>query len=132
MLYAIIDSVMAINPATIVKGARTRARLTQRELAARAGTAQSVVARIELGQSSPSLETLSRLLTAAGYAIEANLVATTPDDPVIDAYKRDIDRTLLRRNLEKSPEERVKSLQSFARFADEVRRAGIKARARAE
>lgn len=33
----------------------------------------------------------------------------TPEarDPVVEAYKRDLDLTLLRRNLRKSPEERI-------------------------
>ena len=121
---------MAIDSGMILREARTRARLTQRELAKRAGSAQSVVARIERGHSSPTLEMLSRLLAAAGYEVETNLMPRVPDDPVTDAYKRDIDRTLLRRNLEKSPEERVRSLQSLARFAEEARNAGLKARAR--
>ncbi|MGH2795715.1 MAG: hypothetical protein ACRDKG_15590 [Actinomycetota bacterium] len=42
-------------------------------------------------------------------------VALDPD-PVIEAYKRDVDRTLLRENLKLSPEERVLKLQDFVRF----------------
>ena len=45
---------------------RTRAGLTQAELARRAGTSQSAVARYESGAASPSVSTLSRLLRAAG------------------------------------------------------------------
>jgi len=45
-------------------------------------------------------------------------------DPVTEAYKRDVDRTLLRENLRKSPEERVLALMSLQRLADEARRAG--------
>jgi hypothetical protein len=33
-------------------------------------------------------------------------------DPVIEAYKRDIDRTLLRENLKLTPAERLRKLQS--------------------
>ena len=50
-------------------------------------------------------------------------------DPVIDAYKRDIDRTLLRQNLRKSVEERVLALMALQRLAEEARRAGESRRA---
>jgi len=45
-------------------------------------------------------------------------------DPVIELYKQGIDRTLIRENLRRTPEERVRALQSLQRFADELRRAG--------
>jgi len=41
--------------------------------------------------------------------------------PVIEAYKKDVDRTLLRENLKLSAEERVKKMIAVLRFADEVR-----------
>jgi transcriptional regulator with XRE-family HTH domain len=112
----------------LLREARTRAGLTQRELARRAGTAQSVVARIEGGQSSPTLDTLARLLAATGFNIDMELVARPTADPLIEAFKRDIDRSLLRRNLEKTVDERVRSLQALSRLADEAHRAGRAAR----
>ena len=45
-------------------------------------------------------------------------------DPVIDAYKRDVDRTLLRENLKLMPEERLLKLQDFVRFLSDLRSAG--------
>ena len=45
-------------------------------------------------------------------------------DPVIEAYKKDVDRTLLRENLKLTPEERLRKLIELQAFADEVRRAG--------
>lgn len=48
----------------------------------------------------------------------------SPVDPVIEAYKRDIDRTLLRDNLRKSVQERVEALMALQRLAAEARRAG--------
>lgn len=45
-------------------------------------------------------------------------------DPVVEAYKKDIDRTLLRENLRLSPEERLRRLIAFLRFSAELRRAG--------
>jgi len=49
-------------------------------------------------------------------------------DPVVEAYLRDVDRTLLRRNLALSHEERLQQLQSLARLAEELGRAGKSAR----
>ena len=46
-------------------------------------------------------------------------------DPVIEAYKRDVDRTLLRQNLMRTPAERWETLARAARLAAEIRRAGV-------
>lgn len=45
-------------------------------------------------------------------------------DPVVDLYMRDVDRTLLRRNLSLTPQQRLEQLQALARLAEELRRAG--------
>ena len=51
--------------------------------------------------------------------------ASGPDaDPVVEAYKRDIDHTLLRQNLRRSVTERVANLIALNRLAEEARRAG--------
>jgi hypothetical protein len=44
-------------------------------------------------------------------------------ESVIEAYKKDIDRTLLRENLKRSVEERLRDVMRLQRFADEWRRA---------
>jgi hypothetical protein len=49
-------------------------------------------------------------------------------DPVIQAYKRDIDRTLLRENLKLTPAQRLEKLVRFASFASSLRQAGEHAR----
>ena len=54
--------------------------------------------------------------TIAGQALEP--------DPVVDAYKRHIDRTLLRQNLQRTVTERVENLMALQRLAAEARRAG--------
>lgn len=51
-----------------------------------------------------------------------------PPDPVLEAYKKDVDRTLLRENLKLSVEERLSKLIELQRFAEELRRAGREAR----
>jgi len=45
-------------------------------------------------------------------------------DAIIEAYGRDVDRTLLRENLRLSPEERVRELMAVLEAAEEFRRAG--------
>lgn len=49
-------------------------------------------------------------------------------DPVIEAYKKDVDRTLLRGNLRLTPAERAEKFADAARFAHELREAGRRAR----
>lgn len=51
-------------------------------------------------------------------------------DPVVEAYKKNIDRILIRENLKLTVEERFRKAMALARFADELRRAGRATRAR--
>jgi len=52
-----------------------------------------------------------------------------PDpDPVVEAYKKDIDRTLIRENLKLTVTERFQKAMALQRFAEEMRRAGREAR----
>ena len=50
--------------------------------------------------------------------------STTWRDLVIETFKRDVDRTLLRENLKLTPTERVLKLIDFVQFLTEVRAAG--------
>ena len=45
-------------------------------------------------------------------------------DPVIEFYKRDVDRTRLRENLARTVEERLAQLVDMQRLHEEARRAG--------
>ena len=49
-------------------------------------------------------------------------------DPVIEAYKKDIDRTLIRENLKRTVEQRMENLVALQRFAEELREAGRRAK----
>jgi hypothetical protein len=51
-------------------------------------------------------------------------------DALIEAYKKDVDRSLLLANLRLTAEERIVRLMELARFADELRRAGREVRTR--
>lgn len=82
-----------------MREARRRAGLSQAHLAARAGTTQSAIARVESGRTSPTLEYVSRLARACGFEIQARLV---PYD--------DQELTLARGNLRLSPEERLSKM----------------------
>lgn len=49
-------------------------------------------------------------------------------DPVIEAYKKHIDRTLIRENLKLTVDQRFEKLMAMQRLAEELRRAGREAR----
>ena len=51
-------------------------------------------------------------------------------DPVIEAYKKHVDRTLLRQNLKRTPDERWSNFMMAMKLAEEVRQAGVKVRGR--
>ncbi|HEX3654173.1 MAG TPA: hypothetical protein VHY91_25440 [Pirellulales bacterium] len=53
-----------------------------------------------------------------------------PLDPVIEFYKKDVDRTLLVENLRLSVEDRLQNLQGMAEAFEALRRAGQELRAR--
>ncbi len=54
--------------------ARTRAKLSQADVARRIGTTQSAIARLEGGGVSPSISTLRRYAEATGTRLEISLV----------------------------------------------------------
>jgi ribosome-binding protein aMBF1 (putative translation factor) len=56
-------------------GARALAGLTQAELAARMGTTQSAIARMEGGKGRPSTTTLAKVAKATGTKLRVRFVA---------------------------------------------------------
>ncbi len=70
--------------------------MSQRELARSAGVSQPAIARIEGGAVTPGIDTLERMLAAAGATHEISA-------------KRGVgvDRTLIREALRRSPDERI-------------------------
>ena len=117
-----------ISSGAVVRQIRERAGLTQSELARRSGTSQPAIARLEAGQGSPTVATLQNLAKAAGFTLRLSLVPRTPVDAVLAAYRRDIDTSLLRRNLALSVDQRIRELARLQAFDAEVRRAGREAR----
>lgn len=98
----------------VLESARAMAGLSQRDLAHRAGTAQSVVARIELGEASPTLRTLNRLVAAAGFELMLELRAK----PEVDLQLLDDVSRILRL----SPEDRLREVGNLSRFFHAARR----------
>jgi transcriptional regulator with XRE-family HTH domain len=90
----------------LLREGRRRHGLTQAQLAARARTSQAAISRIERDLVSPSVETLRTLLDLMG------------EELVFEARPIDYghDRTLLRRNLERTPSERIDHGTAFANF----------------
>jgi transcriptional regulator with XRE-family HTH domain len=80
-----------------LKDARRTARLSQRELARRAGVAQPVVSRIERGHASPRFETLDRLLRQCGMSLE-----------LVERPGLGVDRTLILDRLRLTPGQRAR------------------------
>lgn len=105
---------MSHHSSSFLRAARRRAGLTQRELANRAGTAQSVVARIESGRTSPGAATLARLLAAAGFETRTELAPLSPPQShMLDDVAR---------ILRLSPDARLQELANVSRFVAAARR----------
>jgi len=63
---------MAMDAASALREARQHAGLTQGELADACGTSQATISAYESGRKQPSVETLDRLLSAAGSRLRAD------------------------------------------------------------
>jgi transcriptional regulator with XRE-family HTH domain len=105
-----------VNAGQLVREARLRAGLTQRQLAGATGLSQATVARIESGVIGASFAQVGRLIDACGLEIRVNIVA-----------RDDADWSVAQANLRLDPDARVRQHQAALRFA----RAGRDARARA-
>jgi transcriptional regulator with XRE-family HTH domain len=101
-------------PAKLLRQARRRAGLSQRTLAKRARTAQSVVARIERGQTSPTWDTLQRLLKATGFDMRAQIEPRV----VVGSHMLHEVPAILRM----TPEQRLEEVKNMSRFLHDARR----------
>ena len=107
-------------PGELVKELRTGHGLSQRELAYRAGTSQSAIARIEGGDEDITWKRLTAILAAMG------------DQPVLESKRLPsrYDIHDLMRERAMSPEVRLESAVNFNRFGSELAIAAAKARAK--
>jgi len=97
-------------PGQILKAARERHRVSQDELAVRAGTTQSAISRIERDRVSPSIETLRELLFLLGEDLELT----------VEPRDTGIDRGLIRGSLRRTPAERLDYAAAFANQVIEI------------
>jgi transcriptional regulator with XRE-family HTH domain len=97
-------------PGQLLKQARHRHGVSQKQLAARAGTTQSAISRIESDGVSPSVDTLWELLYLLGEGLALD----------VEPREWGIDRTLVREHLRHTPEERVDYGLAFAAQAIEI------------
>lgn len=69
----------------LIRMARREAGLSQQQLASRAGTSQAAVSAYESGRRSPSVDTLCRLLAAAGFEVRMRLAPPDTHTPALAA-----------------------------------------------
>ena len=62
-----------MNAARTLRDARRRSGLSLRELARRAGTSHATISAYESGRVVPAVDTLDRIVRAAGFSIAADL-----------------------------------------------------------
>jgi transcriptional regulator with XRE-family HTH domain len=123
-----------------VRELRESLGISQRELADRMGTTQSVIARLEGGGSRPSLTTLERLAEAVGRQVEVRFRKRAEKSRAERADRRKssrsrppVDLAQLAANLRLSPAERLARGTAFSRWVLRNRgraRAGVDGRAR--
>lgn len=71
----------------LLREARRRRKLSQRDLAAAAGVPQSLIAKIESGAQQPSFPTLARLIDAAGFSIKSELSNTVRPSRLVATHR---------------------------------------------
>jgi transcriptional regulator with XRE-family HTH domain len=110
-----MDGAVRTVAAGLLLMAREEAGLSQRELAERAGVAQSEIARIESGNREPSIPTLQRILAGAGLELRFRLAP-------IDEH----DRVLVSREARRSGQQKrtaaARHAQNVAQFAANAKR----------
>ncbi len=102
-----------MTPGELLREARRRHGLTQRQLAARARTSQAAISRVERDLVSPSIATLATWLDLMGEAL------TLAAEPIDYGH----DRTLNELNLELSPAGRIERSAAWARGLKELQAA---------
>jgi transcriptional regulator with XRE-family HTH domain len=103
-----------MSPGTLIREARQEAGLTQAELAARLGTTQSAIARLERPDSNPRVATLEAALRAAGRRLDVSAPARPPE----------VDEDQIREFLKLTPTERIRYHDASRRkMAELVRKA---------
>jgi len=79
----------------LIRLVRLQQRLSQRELARRAGTSQAAIAAYEAGRRSPTLETLARIVRAGGLDLRIRLEALDDHDEWMSRYQASLPRDVI-------------------------------------
>ena len=98
----------------LIRAARTRAGITQDQLADRLATSQSLIARWETGAVEPTFQTVVRAVRACGFDLAFSVVE----------YDHGHDR-LISENLRVSPEQRLDRMVAGAKKVRELQRAMV-------
>ncbi len=106
------------DPAVLLRDSRHRAGLTQRQLALRLGVTQAAIAKLERAGANPTFETLAGALWATGHRLELQARARGGG----------VDESLIRKQLELSPAERLRGLEEMHATAQALARAGARSR----
>jgi transcriptional regulator with XRE-family HTH domain len=85
------SEVMTADAGDVIREARSRHGVSQETLARRARTTQKQISRIEGGEVSPSVSTLSRLLAAMGERLELRAVPGPRDNRSDEELRADFE-----------------------------------------
>ena len=114
-------SASAADVPRLLRESRLGAGLTQAELARRLGVSQAAVAKLERAGANPTIDTLDRVLWATGRSLQ------------LDARPRPragVDESLIRRQLELTPAQRIEGIEEMNREVRELKTAGAAVGAR--
>ena len=82
-----------MNAAAIITSARTRARLSKRELARRVGTSPAAIVEYESGRRSPTIDSLDMILRVCGFDLALSFVDRSETDR-LEKCGRDLESVL--------------------------------------
>jgi transcriptional regulator with XRE-family HTH domain len=102
----------------LIRHARRAAGLTQAELARRLGTSQPSIVKLERPGANPTVRTLDRVLRATGHHLELSA-------PI---WSSGVDESLIRKQLELQPAERLRQLERHTAQMRRVAIAGARSR----
>lgn len=92
----ISSTVMSTWAANLIRMARKERGLSQRQLARMATTSQAAIAAYESGRRSPSLETLARIVRAAGLDLRIRLEPLDNHDDWLERYEASLPAEVVR------------------------------------
>ena len=102
----------------LIRHARSAAGLTQADLARRLGTSQPAIVKLERPGANPTVRTLDRVLRATGHQLELSAPTWSPG----------VDESLIRKQLELTPAERLRDLERHSAQNRQLMIAGARSR----